>query len=392
MISITKLLCDFDSYGDELRYKQGMIPPFRRPIVVWNSTRRCNLTCMHCYSDSDNRQYPGELSTKEAIEMIRGLAEFNVPVLLFSGGEPLLRNDLFELNAFAKQLRLRTVISTNGTLITRESAEKIKQADFDYVGVSLDGIGANNDRFRGKAGAFNQALSGIRNLIRIGQKTGLRFTITRHNYLDLPAIFELVEKEDIDRVCFYHLVYAGRGSQMLKDDLTHFQMRTFIDLICKWAKSLNLRGLNKEILTVDNHTDGVYIYLKLKKENPKQAEEALKLLHYNGGNNSGIAIANVDNLGFVHPDQFWQDYSFGNVKHRPFGQIWQDTSDKLMYALKNRQPLLSGRCARCNFLSICNGNFRIRAQAVYGDIWHEDPACYLTDEEICNTRSTDQED
>jgi len=325
--------------------------------------------------------------------MIQNLANFGVPVLLFSGGEPLLREDLFELNALTKQEGLRTVISTNGTLISREIARRIKEADFDYVGVSLDGIGRNNDCFRGRVGAYKLALSGLRNLIRLGQKAGLRFTITRHNYPDLPAIFKLVEEENIVRVCFYHLVYVGRGSQMLKDDLTHRQMRKCIDLICEWVESLNRRGFNKEVLTVDNHADGVYIYLKLKKKNPQRAEEVLRLLRLNGGNSSGIGIANVDNLGFVHPDQFWQSYSFGNVREEPFSRIWQDTSDELMAALKerNRKAHLLGRCGRCGFVDICNGNFRVRAEAVYNDIWQQDPACYLTEEEVCNIRSIDQE-
>jgi radical SAM protein with 4Fe4S-binding SPASM domain len=318
--------------------------------------------------------------------MIYDLARFFVPVLLFSGGEPLLRKDLFELNVLAKKIGLRTVLSTNGTLLTDEVARRIKDSGFDYVGVSLDGIGVNNDRFRGKNGAYASSLSGIRNLIKYGVKTGLRYTITRHNYLDLPAVFKLAEVEGIRRVCFYHLVYAGRGSQMHKDDLTHQKMRQCLDLICEWVESLKYRGINKEVLTVDNHADGVYIYLRLKKENPQRAQEALKLLKINGGNNSGIGIACVDNLGFVHPDQFWQSYSFGNVRKRPFSEIWQDSRQPLMRRLKERKSYLKGRCARCLFLDICNGNFRARAEAVYKDIWQEDPACYLSAEEIYGTK------
>ncbi|MFH1578516.1 MAG: radical SAM protein [Candidatus Omnitrophota bacterium] len=381
MISISRLLCDSVSFGDQLRYKDTAIS-LRRPIVIWNVSQRCNLNCIHCYSDSHNRLYSGELSTEEAKGMIRGLAEFNVPVLLFSGGEPLLRKDLFELNRFAKELGLRTVISTNGTLISEVIARQIKEAGFDYVGISLDGIAENNDRFRGKKGAFKQALLGLRNLNALNQKAGLRFTITRHNYSDLPAIFKLVEDENIGRVCFYHLVYAGRGIQMLKDDLTHPEMRECLDLICDWAQSLKKCGINKEVLTVDNHADGPYIYLKLKKKDPQRAKQVLKLLRDNGGNSSGMAIANIDSRGFVHPDQFWQGHSFGNIKERPFGQIWQDTSEQLMRILKNRKPHLRGRCKNCGFLDICNGNFRIRAESVYNDIWQQDPACYLTDEEI----------
>lgn len=383
MINLTKLLCNFSSYGDELRYKEGLTHPLqRRPIVVWNTTRTCNLSCIHCYSDSCNKRYPNELSTTEAKKMLRGLARFKVPVLLFSGGEPLLRRDLFQLNSFAKDLGLRTVLSTNGTLITKKLASRIKKQRIDYVGVSLDGIGLRNDWFRGKKGAFNLALAGIRNLVGVGQKVGLRFTISRHNYHDLGLLFKLIEEENINRACFYHLVYAGRGSSMAQDDLSHTQMRRCIDAICDWVLKLNRKGLQKEVLTVDNHADGVYIYLKTKKQNPQAAKEILRLLAFNAGNSSGIGIANIDNAGFVHADQFWQSYSFGNVRERDFGELWLDTKDKLMQSLKNRKPHLKGRCAQCKFLGICNGNFRVRAQAVYNDIWQEDPACYLTEEEI----------
>jgi Fe-coproporphyrin III synthase len=382
MISITKLLCDLSSYGDELRYRANMTAASRRPIVVWNVSRRCNLSCIHCYSNSANTDYSGELTTDQAKGMILDLEQFKVPVLLFSGGEPLMRKDLFELNAFAHDHHIRTVISTNGTLITTAMAKKIKDAAIDYVGVSLDGIGSRNDMFRGHQGAFSLALEGIRNLVAVGQKVGLRFTITRHNYSDLKDILKLVEVEAIDRVCFYHLVYSGRGASMTEDDLSRSDMRSCIDSICDWAESMFKRGINKEVLTVDNHADAVYVYLRTLQTDPDKAKEILKLLQYNKGNASGIAIANVDNLGNVHADQFWQSHTFGNVLHRKFGDIWMDTSDEVMKKLKDRIPYIKGRCSQCKYLQLCNGNFRIRAQAVYADMWQQDPACYLSDEEI----------
>jgi len=382
MISITKLLCDLPSYGDELRYRANMTSVNRRPIVVWNVSRRCNLLCMHCYSNSANQGYDGELTTAQAKAMILDLEAFNVPVLLFSGGEPLMRKDLFELNSFAHEHHLRTVISTNGTLINKELAKKIKDSVIDYVGVSLDGIGPRNDMFRGYKGAFDLAREGIRNLVAVNQKVGLRFTITRHNYQDIKDIFRLVEDESIDRVCFYHLVYSGRGASMTEDDLPRADMRACIDAISDWSVSMFKRGLKKEVLTVDNHADAIYIYLKTLKSDPDKAEDILTLLKYNRGNASGIAIANVDNLGNVHADQFWQSHTFGNVLKRKFGDIWMDTSDDVMRKLKDRQPHIKGRCAKCKYLELCNANFRIRAEAVHGDMWQEDPACYLTDEEI----------
>lgn len=386
MISVSKLLCGAAAPGDHLRYgkagSQGTKQPVQRPIVVWNCTRSCNLHCVHCYAGSDNKIYPGELGTEEAKAFIRDLSDFGVPVLLFSGGEPLLRDDLFELAAFAKNLGVRPVLSTNGTLISEETALRMQEVGFGEVGISLDGIGDINDRFRGSSGAYEAALQGIRNCVARGQRVSLRLTITGYNYHEIPAIFELIERERIDRACFYHLAYVGRAGKMQAADITPEETRATVDLIFEKTLDLHRRGLNKEVLTVDNHADGVYLYLKVKREQPERAAEVLELLRRNGGNNSGIRIGAVDNLGNVHADQFWWHYSFGNVRERKFGDIWLDTSDPLMRGLKDRKTLLKGRCARCQYLDICGGNLRVRAEAVYGDVWAEDPACYLSDEEI----------
>ena len=294
----------------------------------------------------------------------------------------MLRNDIFELASFAYEQGIRTALSTNGTLISEDMAKKIKNSSFAEVGISLDGIGDKNDRFRGKNGAYKAALQGIRNCIALGLRVSLRLTITLSNYMEIPAIFDLVEKEGVGRVCFYHLVYVGRGSALSTEDLSHPQARATFDLICDHTIKLYQRGMPKEVLTVDNHTDGVYLYLKLRKQDPARAEKVLTLLRANGGNNAGIRIGAVDELGNVHADQFWQHYSFGNVRQRKFGDIWLDTSDQLMNGLKNRKRLLKGRCAKCQYLDLCNGNLRVRAEAASGDIWAEDPACYLTASEI----------
>lgn len=389
MISISRLLCDVVEPGDALRYgvetanrletahPKGDAP---RPIVVWNCTRQCNLHCLHCYSNAVSHSSPGAMNTQEGKAFIRDLADFGVPVLLFSGGEPLLRDDIFELADFAREQGIAPVLSTNGTLITEKVAQKIHSVGFREVGISLDGIGEDNDRFRGKKGAYQAALGGIRNCITLGQRVSLRLTITRFNYRQIPAIFKLVEQENIDRVCFYHLVYAGRADSLREDDLSHTETRAVVDTICEHTLDLHRRQLSKEVLTVANHVDGVYLYLKLKGS--ERADKVLALLKMNGGNNSGIKIGAVDDLGNVHPDQFWWHYSLGNVRRRKFGDIWTDTSEPLMRQLKNRKGLLKGRCAQCHHLDLCNGNLRVRAEAVFGDVWAEDPACYLTNEEI----------
>ncbi|MBM7855573.1 putative heme d1 biosynthesis radical SAM protein NirJ1 [Desulfohalotomaculum tongense] len=388
MISVSKLLFGSENFGDRLRYSHDSCRQVHGthgghgPVVVWNVTRTCNLKCIHCYSNSDAQKYTDEMNTDEGRQFLRHLAEFKVPVVLFSGGEPLARPDFFQLASYARQLGLRVTISTNGTLITPDVARKIKDIGVGYVGISLDGIGENNDRFRGRKGAFDAALKGIRHCLEVGQKVGLRFTINRHNINELNDIFDLLEEENIPRACFYHLVYSGRASDMKDEDITHEETRAVLDLIMERTEDMHRRGLQKEILTVDNHADAVYIYLKLKEKDPRRAERAWQLLSRNGGNRSGIAIGQVDWYGNVHADQFTQNHTFGNVRERKFSDIWTDTSHPILGGLKNRKPLLKGRCAVCRWLDVCNGNFRARAEAVYNDFWMEDPACYLTDEEI----------
>ena len=389
MISVTKLLFSTEYYGDSLRYNQHAkgalhgVTSGAGPVVVWNSTRTCNLKCRHCYMDSDSQKYQGELSTNEAKKFIDDLTEFKVPVLLFSGGEPLIRKDFFELAAYAAAKGIRPTLSTNGTLITPEVARKIKEIRVGYVGISLDGLREVNDKFRGKKGAFRVAMQGIKNCVAIGQRVGLRFTINRHNLQELNHIFDFIEAVNINRVCFYHLVYSGRGNQMMEEDITAEESRQAMDIIISRARDFEERGLAKEILTVDNHCDGVYLYLKALKENNLVLAEKIKaLISLNGGNRSGIAFAEVDPNGFVHPDQFTQHHTFGNVRERKFGDIWTDLTNPILAGLKNRKPLLKGRCAICQYLTICNGNFRTRAEAMTGDFWEADPACYFTDEEI----------
>lgn len=385
MISVSRLLCNQVGPGDHLRYggEEELSPTSQpRPIVVWNCTKQCNLNCIHCYADADGRSPDIEMTTEEGKAFIRQLAEFGVPVILFSGGEPLMRQDFLELAEFAAKQGIGIVASTNGTLITQEVASEMRSLGFREVGISLDGIGDTNDLFRGKKGAFEAALHGIRSCVSVGQRVSLRVTITRLNCDQIPGIFALAEEESIDRICFYHLAYAGRGNSLRESDVSHHEKRKIVDLICDHTLDLYNRGLPKEILLVGNHADGVYIYLRARQRDPAHAEKVLSLLRRNGGNNSGIRIGAVDEVGNVHPDQFWRNVTVGNVRERAFGDIWLDTSDPVMCGLRDRKALLKGRCARCNYLDICNGNLRERAEATFGDIWQEDPACYLTDQEI----------
>jgi 12,18-didecarboxysiroheme deacetylase len=391
MIGISKLYCGAVEPSDALRYgrQSSKLPSHllqfskdKRPVVVWNITRRCNLKCVHCYAHAKSVAEENELTTAQGKELIDDLAQYGAPVILFSGGEPLIREDLPELAEYAVKKGMRAVISTNGTLITREMAQTLKDIGLSYVGISLDGMEQVNDRFRGVKGAYKAALEGIENCKAAGIKVGLRFTINKFNSDEIPAIFDLLEERNIPRACFYHLVYAGRGSKLIEEDSTHEETRAAVDLILDRTRDLHDRGMPKEILTVDNHADGPYLYMRLCKEDPKRAAEVLELLEMNEGNSSGRGIGCISWDGEVYADQFWRHYSFGNVLKRPFSEIWTDTSEPLMMRLKEKKKYVKGRCATCRWLDVCGGNFRVRAEAATDDLWAPDPACYLTDEEI----------
>ena len=391
MIGISKLYCATVEPSDALRYSRnsGTLPSHllqfsidKKPVVVWNMTRRCNLRCVHCYAQSEDLSYDNELDENQSLAMIDDLAKFGVPVILFSGGEPLVHPRLAQYAEYAVSKGMRAVISTNGTLITKEKAKILKDIGLSYVGISLDGLEETHDKFRGMTGAFQKALTGIRNCQEAGIKVGLRFTINKRNVTEIPGIFDLLEKMEIPRACFYHLVYSGRGSSIANEDLTHEETRKALDLIMERTKDLHDRNHAKEILTVDNHADGPYLYLKLLKEDPERAAEVLELLQMNEGNNSGRGFGCISWDGEVYPDQFSRDKSLGNIKERPFSEIWMDETNEYLMKLKEKKKHVKGRCADCRWLDICAGNFRARAESICGDPWDTDPACFLTDQEI----------
>lgn len=352
------------------------------PVVIWNLIRRCNLTCRHCYALSADHDYEGELSTAEVFAVMDDLKAFGVPVLILSGGEPLLRPDLFAVAARAKAMRFYVGLSTNGTLIDEPMADRVADARFDYVGISLDGIGATHDRFRRLHGAFDRSLAAVRHLQARGVKVGLRFTMTALNAHDLPALLRLMRDEGVSKFYFSHLNYAGRGNIHRAKDAHFASTRAALDLLFDTAWAAAREGRDEEYVTGNNDADGPYLLQWAAARLPRWHHALRERLLAWGGNASGVNVANIDNLGQVHPDTMWWHHTLGNVRERPFSAIWQDTSDPLMAGLKSRPRPVQGRCARCVHLGICGGNTRVRAQQVSGNAWAEDPGCYLDDAEI----------
>jgi heme d1 biosynthesis radical SAM protein NirJ len=361
------------------------IKPTRKPaapVVIWNLIRRCNLTCKHCYTTSADIDFPGELTTAEIYTVMDDLKAFKVPVLILSGGEPLLHPDIFTISRRAKEMGFYVALSSNGTLITEKNISEIADIGYQYIGVSLDGIGQTHDEFRQKQGSFAASMHGIELCLKRGIKVGIRYTLTQNNAADFPAMLQLMDDYDIDKFYLSHLNYGGRGNRNRKDD-AYFQItREVMDLLFTTSYQWSLQGKQREFVTGNNDADGVYFLHWVEKNFPQQSLHIKTKLEQWGGNASGVNVANIDNLGNVHPDTFWWHYNLGNVRQRPFSQLWQDTSDPLMAGLKQQPRPLKGRCGECDYQKICNGNTRVRAQQVFNDPWEQDPGCYLTDEEI----------
>lgn len=387
MINISRLYCGKTSESFELRYRRarrgGRRAAGLRPVVVWNVTRTGNLQGPSGPGDSDSKRNPHELTTREALVMLHDLANFQIPTLVLSGGEPLARKDLFPLVRFGRSLRLRQTLSTNGTLITPGVAEKIRASGIASVSIGLDGMGSVNDKAHGVAGAFRQAVQGFRNCLAVGQRVGIRLALTRDTVKDLDGVFDLLEAERIPRACFRHLVPSGRGRGIASEALSPAEIRAAMDRILARTADFVRRWVPTEILTVGNHVDGVYLYLKLRREDPVRAEVTRRFLLWNGGglHGSGVGIGCVDSPGTVHPDPFWNHYTLGNVRERPFSEIWLDTTDPIMAGLKDRPRRVGGRCQTCKWFDLCGGSLRVRAELATGDPWASDPACYLRDDE-----------
>lgn len=391
MLGVSRLLTGGVTEGDALRFGRdsARLPSHllhyskdKKPVVVWTSTRTCNLHCAHCYTDSKNQVYPDELTTEQALRMVDDLAAFGSPVLLISGGEPLRRPDLFEVAERARNQGMRVVISTNGTLLTDDAARRLADVGASYVGISIDGRPETHDKFRGMKGAFEASMRGIEACKAAGIKVGLRYTLTRANLKDLPWLFDLMEQRNVPRLCIYHLAPTGRGARIQGFAPSAEETRAALDVIFDRTLDLAARGFEPDVLTADNHADAAYLSLHLAKTDRERGESVHELLTWNGGNQSGKAIGCIDSNGDVYADQFWRWRPQGNIKDRPFSEIYGDEPAPLLGELRDRTERLPERCQGCAFLDVCNGNFRSRAEATTSDMWAMDPLCYLTDDEV----------
>lgn len=378
MLSITNLLCGHHAGNEALRYGHSSEKGAPRPVVVWAITKACNLRCVHCYASAEASAAPGELDHQEGRLLLDDLRGFGVPAVLFSGGEPLARPDALELMAYARSIGLNATLSTNGTLIDDAMADALARIDLRYAGISIDGARARHDQLRGQPGAYDASIAAIRRCRERGIRTGVRFTVHALNQIDLEDVIGMCAREGVNRLCIYHLAYAGRGGRMQRVDLSPDQTRRVVDRICASALELHRDGSDLEVLTVGNHADAAYLLTRLAASDTTRESAAHAKLAGSGGNRSGCNIASIDPLGNVHYDQFSWHYDCGNVRDQPFSRIWSQARDPRLAVLRDRATHLPERCRSCRFLDVCNGNLRTRAEAATGNWLGEDPACYLT--------------
>ncbi|WNC68353.1 heme d1 biosynthesis radical SAM protein NirJ [Thalassotalea nanhaiensis] len=356
------------------------------PVVIWNLIRRCNLQCKHCYSTSLDIEFKDELSTEQIKATIDDLKVAQVPVLILSGGEPLLRPDIYEITAYAKAKGFYVALSTNGTLINEENIEKIKAADYQYVGISIDGLEEFHDEFRRQKGSFKTSMHALKLCKEAGIKVGMRLCLTRENYDDLPAILDLMELHKIDKFYLSHLNYSGRGKRSAENDAMFAMTKGAMEQLFERAWSHLEQGIESDFVTGNNDADGPFLLQwamkKFGNKYPQRVANLEQRLINWGGNASGVNVANIDNTGVIHPDTYWWNHPIGNVKTEKFSDVWKNTQDPLMLGFRQSPRPVKGRCAKCEYLNICGGNTRTRAFAQSGDVWAEDPGCYLTDQEI----------
>jgi heme d1 biosynthesis radical SAM protein NirJ len=376
-------------YMREIAHPTPLGPPRtpQGPVVIWNLIRRCNLACKHCYSVSADIDFPGELTLEEIHETMDDLRAYGVPVLILSGGEPLMHPHIFPISRRAKEQGFYVGLSSNGTRIDEHRIDDLAAVGYDYVGISIDGMRESHDRFRRLDGAFDLALRGLRLCREAGIKVGLRFTLTEDNADELPDLLQLMGDEGVDKFYLSHLNYAGRGNRNRRSDAGHALTRRAMDRLFDACWADVQAGRERDYVTGNNDADAVYLMHWTTRRFPARAHALRERLVRWGGNASGLWIANIDNEGRVHPDTFWWHHTLGNVRERPFSTIWEDRSDPVMAGLRRRPRPLEGRCAACAYQEVCGGNTRVRAWQLTGNLWAEDPGCYLNDAEIGITRA-----
>ncbi|MDD1677725.1 MAG: radical SAM protein [Methanomicrobiales archaeon] len=361
--------------GGEITGKYLAFSEMKNPVIFWNITGQCNLACSHCYLGAGDKSWD-ELSTSECCALIDDLSAAHVPLLIISGGEPLVRGDLWEILAHAQEKGIKTALSSNGTLIDRDIAGRLREAGVEYVGISLDGAtAATHDRIRGIPGSFEQSLEGLRSCVSAEIPCGIRMTVTRENQHEVSPLIDLALCLSVPRFCLYWLVPSGRGSAAYrKKQITAEAATQILGELCSRAREIDPEIL--EILTVDAPQDSIHLLSFLEHEHSPGCGHAAALLCRQGCScSAGERIANIDPGGDLYPCQFAQtpEFLLGNVRKTPFSVLWEGRGNS---SRSFTGPAGDG-CTTCLSYEYCRGGCRIRARFSHNGLGADDPLCIL---------------
>lgn len=363
------------SYGTRRPFTS--VAPF---LVVWNYTKLCNLRCEHCYESAGPKAMEDELTTEEAKNVIDEFEEAGVVAIAFSGGEPLMRKDIFEIAGYAKARGFYTSVATNGTLITPDLAKKMKEV-FDYVEISLDGFEAAHDKFRGVPGAWRRTCEGIKNCVAEGIDTCVALTATRYNFHEIPNLVDFAEKElGVKRVIIFNYVPTGRGKEIIDQDLSPEERQDLLEYLYKRMMDTNCRLICYS--TAPQYSTVSWRYAFGEESAPlvathftnRGAIEALQgrtksLADFLGGCGAGRLYCGLEPNGDITPCVF-MPIKLGNIRKDRLREIWH--SAEILWKLRDRDALEG--CGQCEHKYICGG-CRARAYGYYGDVQAPDPGC-----------------
>lgn len=347
-------------------------------LIVWDFTHKCNLRCKHCYQDASPEALANELTTEEAKRVIDDFANAGVVAIAFSGGEPLIRKDFFEVASYAKKKDFYVAVATNGTLITREVAQRLKEI-VDYVEISLDGFEKTHDEFRGIPGVWKRTCEGIKNCVAVGLDTCVATTVTKWNLKEIPELIDFVEKElGANRMIFFNFVPTRRGKDIAEQDITpqereellKFLYSKLIDPNCKLDVFSTAPQYSR--IAVEFGEGGIATHFTNKKFLEMMRGKAKALAEFIGGCGCARLYAALEPNGDIYPCVFLP-IKVGNIREKSIKEIWSESP--ILQKLRDRKSFW-GVCGTCKYREICGG-CRARAYGYFGDVQAPDPGCIL---------------
>jgi len=354
-------------------------------LIVWNFTNQCNLKCKHCYQNATPSALTNELTTEEALKLVEQFAEADVTTISFSGGEPLFRRDIYEVAGRAKELGIYVSIATNGTLITKEVAQKLTKAAH-YAEISLDGATPQvHDSFRGTPGAWEKTIQGIKNCVEAGLFTTIATTATKTNLKEIPQLIELTKQNQAEGFFCFNFIPTGRATEITNIDLTPTEREDLLKLLYEEMIESMIKKGPKIFSAAPQFTRVGLEQSKLiqkKMHNPGSAP-AIPVGHYGnlpgltsevagfiGGCGAGRVYCGLTPDGILTPCVF-MPIPVGDLRKEKLEDIWLNSP--ILNDLRDREKLV-GRCGKCSYKYVCGG-CRARAYGYFGNYLYPDPGC-----------------